>query len=691
MATKKLIIVESPAKARTIQKFIDKNYDIKASMGHIRDLPKSRLGVDVENEFAPSYMTIRGKSKIITELKKAVAKSDEIFIASDPDREGEAIAWHLKEALGISKPWRIELHEITKQAVKEALSNPGELDMQKVEAQKARRVLDRLVGYKLSPLLWQKIQKKLSAGRVQSVALKLICDREKEIQDFVTEEYWKVLVELEKAGSPSFEALLMKKDKKKIKVADQTTAESIVKDLNSGKYTVSSVTQREQKRIPPAPYITSTLQQDASRRLNFKVSKTMQIAQQLYEGMDIGEKETTGLITYMRTDSVRISEIAKDEAKGYVKEKFGEKYIGEPIVRKASPRAQDAHEAIRPTSLFREPEKIKDFLTPDQYRLYNIIWHRFLASQMAKLILKITTAEIACNNYSLLAQGKQVIFPGFTKILKDDRDDQQQELPPLATGDLLKMIKVSPSQHFTQPPARFTEALLIKTLEEKGIGRPSTYSPIVDTIQKREYVEMKEKKFFPTPLGFAVNQLLTDHFPDIINPDFTAKIEERLDQVEAGSEQWISVVKDVYLPFITQLDKAGSAIEKIKVPLQETGEMCEKCGKPLVFRQGRFGKFLACSGYPECKFTKPFIEELNLPCPKADCGGKVISRKTKTGKKFYGCSNYPKCNFSSWDKPMGKNCITCGAFMVLRFSKQKKSYPACSNAECPGKKGKKDA
>ncbi|MFH0801360.1 MAG: type I DNA topoisomerase [bacterium] len=685
--SKNLIIVESPAKARTIQKFAPKNFLVKASMGHIRDLPKTRLGVDVENEFAPHYVVIKGKAPIIKELKLAVKAAKEVFLAPDPDREGEAIAWHLAALVDQGRAiHRICLHEITKPALSAALASPSEIDINKVNAQPARRILDRLVGYKLSPLLWAKVTGGLSAGRVQSVAVRLICEREREILAFVAEEYWTLAARLFK-DSPevAFDAMLVQKNQEKIKITNEEQARAAERDLASASYSVREVTRKEQKKNPAPPFITSTLQQEASRRLGFRVSKTMQVAQQLYEGLDVGSEGTVGLISYMRTDSTRISEAARAEALEFIGGRFGSEYQGPPRKYKSRPGAQEAHEAIRPTSMLRDPEEIKNLLTRDQYRLYRLIWERFLASQMASCILNVETADISAGEYLLRASGTSVKFPGFTRVYEEAKDEEQTNgdkvLPPLEAGDSLSLLNLDLKQKFTQPPPRYNEATLVKTLEEKGIGRPSTYAPIVETILKREYVKILEKRFFPTELGFVVTDLLIKHFQDIVNPDFTAAMEEKLDQIEEGQVNWVTVLRDFYGPFSRVLADAETQVEKVVLEPEITDEVCPKCGKPMVIKKGRFGKFLACSGYPECRSTKPFLKEVGLPCPNEGCTGQVIERRGKKAK-FYGCSRYPECTFSSWDKPTDKKCVRCGKVMVLRATRGGKFYLACIDREC---------
>jgi DNA topoisomerase I len=691
VAKKSLIIVESPAKARTIQKFVESNFSVKASMGHIKDLPKSRIGVDIEHDFSPKYVTIKGKEKVIEELKKEAEKCQAVFLAPDPDREGEAIAWHLNNALNVANTSRIELHEITRDALKAALQNPGTIDKDKVDAQQARRVLDRLVGYKLSPLLWRKVTSGLSAGRVQSVAVRLIVDRKREIDAFVKTEYWTINVDLSKEQEKAhFSAELTKENNKKAEIPDGQKAREIEGILKSSPFKVSKNPEKKiQKREPSAPFITSTLQQEASRRLNFNVGKTMKVAQQLFEGLDVGGDEgSVGLITYMRTDSTRISDAARQEACDYIQTTFGADYVGPSRVFKKSKGAQEAHECIRPTGLFRDQENLKRVLSSDQFRLYRLIFDRFIASQMASCQEEVITVDIAADRFHFRAQGRSVLFPGFTKLyteLKDERDKDEesgvQHLPELSAGEALTLRKITPKQHFTQPPPQYTEATLVKALEKNGIGRPSTYAPIVETIQKRGYVDYKDKKFSPTNLGIIVTDLLVKHFKDIVEIDFTAQIEEELDKIEEGKVNWVKVVRDFYQPFNENLNSVEKQIEKVQNVFEETDEKCEKCQKPMVIKRGRFGKFLACSGYPECKNTKPFLEKIGIPCPKEGCDGSIITKRSKKGV-FYGCDRYPKCDFTSWYKPIDKKCPACGSLMVIRFSRGGKAFPQCSDKEC---------
>ncbi|HPZ07554.1 MAG TPA: type I DNA topoisomerase [Candidatus Eremiobacteraeota bacterium] len=686
--SKSLIIVESPAKARTLKKFLGNKYTVKASMGHVRDLPKSKLGVDIENAFAPQYITIKGKGKIIKELKSAVQKSDRVYLASDPDREGEAIAWHLIQSLNITSPERIELHEITRPALKEALKNSQELNLDKVYAQQARRILDRLVGYKISPLLWRKVAPKLSAGRVQSVAMKLICDREKEIESFVSEEYWTIVAELQKSGlRTTFEATLREKQGKKIKIKNETEVREILQDLNNAEFVVSSVQEKEQIKNPLPPFITSTLQQEASRRLGFRVSKTMKIAQELYEGLDTGKGETTGLITYMRTDSTRVSSLAVTDVREYIKEKFGETYLpSKAPVFKAKNRAQDAHEAIRPTSVGRSPEEVKSFLSKEQYNLYSLIWKRFVASQMKSARIRVITVDIEALNYMFRAIGRRIMFPGFLEVYDiqpgEDEELIKDDLPKLSRGDKLKLITLLPNQYFTQPPPRYTEASLVKILEEKGIGRPSTYAPTIETIRQRGYVRVEKKRFYPTELGVKVTELLVKHFPDIINETFTADMEDKLDKVEEGNLPWVNLLKDFYQPFIITLKKADNEIKKVELTVQYAEEKCNKCGKPMIIKRGRFGDFIACSGFPDCKNTLSIRKTIGVKCPQNGCKGEIVEKFTKKKKLFYGCSLYPACNFSSWYRPTNNICPESNHILVIKRQTANKIFLSCIGPGC---------
>lgn len=679
--SEKLVIVESPAKAKTISKFLGKKYRVTASMGHVIDLPKSQLGVNVEHDFEPKYITIRGKGKILHALKKAAKKSQEVYLATDPDREGEAISWHLARALNIDnqKPCRIEFNEITKKAINNAIKSPRAIDQNRVDAQQARRVLDRLVGYQLSPLLWIKVRKGLSAGRVQTVAVRIICDRERAIQDFKPEEYWTIDAYLTH-GKDEFVAKLHRINNKKFKISNAEEAKKHEAQLNTESYYVEKVKERQRQRNPYPPFTTSSLQQVAANVLGFSTKKTMYVAQQLYEGLDLPQG-TVGLITYIRTDSMRISEEAQSEAKQYIESRFGASFLPKKK-RLYQPKqgSQDAHEAIRPTSVNYQPEEIKEHLEPAQYKLYKLIWERFVASQMSPAINKILTIDIKAGDYLFRLTGTTNIFPGFLIIDSFGSPKKEQELPLLQAGDLLNLRKIKSEQHFTQPPPRFTEASLVKTLEEKGIGRPSTYAPIVATIQQRGYVTRDGKTLKPTELGFIVTDLLINHFPDITDVEFTASFEDQLDKVEAGSEDWVSVLKQFYQTFEKRLEHAKEEMNDVELEPEVTDVICEKCGKNMVVKHGRYGKFLACPGYPECKNTQPFMVKTGVGCPQ--CGqGELIQRKTKKGRIFYGCSAYPECDFVVWNRPVKEKCPECGSLMVEKKSKKGQQLH-CSNKEC---------
>ncbi|WP_174520454.1 type I DNA topoisomerase [Desulfolucanica intricata] len=685
--SKTLVIVESPAKAKSIGKFLGKKYTVKASMGHVRDLPKSQFGVDVEAGFQPKYITIRGKGDTLKELRAAVKKADKILLASDPDREGEAIAWHLQNLLKIedNEPCRIEFNEITKQAIQNAVKHPRVIDYNRVNAQQARRILDRLVGYNLSPLLWRKVKKGLSAGRVQSVAVRLICEREEEIQAFEPVEYWTLTGNFTK-GRSKFEGKLHKYNDQKIEVSNEAQMQEILKALQGVSYIVEKIIRRERTRRPAAPFITSSLQQEAYRKLNFTARKTMVVAQQLYEGLDLGKEGTTGLVSYIRTDSTRVSDTAKEEAKKFITERYGKEFWGgesKEATGQNEKRVQDAHEAIRPTSVFRDPEGIKKYLTPEQYKLYRLIWSRFVASQMSPAIIDTTGVDIKAGEYIFRATGSIVKFPGFMQVYIEDRDDGVKEemkvLPELTEGEELKLLGLEPRQHFTQPPPRYTDASLIKLLEEKGIGRPSTYAPIVETIKKRGYVVRENKQLYPTELGFLVVELLKEYFSDIIDVEFTADMEKKLDMVEEGDIDWVKVLENFYKPFNETLEKAEEAIGKIEIQDEVTDEICEQCGRNMVIKFGRYGKFLACPGFPDCRNTKPLLEPTGVSCP--NCSGDLVLRRSKKGRKFYGCSRYPECEFVTWDLPTNEKCPECGSMMVQKNSKNKQIL-RCINEEC---------
>ena len=691
--SKSLIIVESPAKARTLKKFLGKKYNVVASMGHVRDLPKSKLGVDVEEDFAPHYITIKGKGKILKDLKSAVKKAEKIYLASDPDREGEAIAWHLSTALSLTSPDRIELHEITSGALKKALKDAHKLNMDKVYAQQARRILDRLVGYKISPLLWKKVSKGLSAGRVQSVAMKLVCKREREIEAFVPEEYWHIAAELKKEKlKTTFEAMLKEKGGKKIKIKSEKEALGIIEEVKEADFIISGVKEKIQNKKASPPFITSTLQQEGTRRLGFRVSKTMRVAQQLYEGLDI-EGETVGLITYMRTDSPRVADSAVEEVRGYIEEHFGSDYLpSKPPSFKVRKKAQDAHEAIRPTSVERTPEDLKPFLTREQYRLYRLIWKRFVASQMNPARIKIVTVDINAKDYTFRVVGRTIVFPGFLNVYEVQPSEEEKlmagDLPKLLKGDKLDLVKILPHQNFTQPPPRYSEASLVKELEEKGIGRPSTYAPTVETIRSRGYVRVEKNRFYTTDLGIKVTDLLVKHFPDVINEAFTADMEDKLDKIEEGGMDWVSLLKDFYPPFIETLEKADKEIEKVKLEVTYADIECDKCGKPMIIKRGRFGPFIACSGFPECKNTLPLLKKIGVKCPVEECEGDIIEKYTRKKKLFYSCSSYPKCKFSSWYEPINDRCPKSNDILVIKKRSAKKHMIACSNPECDYKEWK---
>jgi len=686
---KTLVIVESPAKAKSIGKFLGRKYFVKASMGHLRDLPKSQFGVDPEKNFTPKYIAIRGKGDIIKDLKNAAKRADHVLLASDPDREGEAIAWHLRYLLDLNgeEKCRIEFNEITKNAIQKAVKNPRPIDSNRVNAQQARRILDRLVGYKLSPLLWKKVKKGLSAGRVQSVAVRIICDREEEIQNFTPEEYWTLTAKLAKEDGAVFEARLNKINGKKANIPDQQTIKKIMSDLKGEKYQVAKVVRREKLRRPPVPFITSSLQQEAYRKLNFTAKKTMIVAQQLYEGIELGKEGPSGLITYLRTDSVRVSETAREEAAKYIQKRYGKEFVagnsGMAIVKAA--RIQDAHESIRPTLAAREPLAIKQFLTNDQYKLYKLVWERFIASQMSAAVIDTTSVEIKAGTYIFRATGSTVKFPGFMKVyagmVDDQREEDNTELPELVEGELLEQKALTPKQHFTDPPSRYTDASLIKMLEEKGIGRPSTYAPIVETIQRRGYVVKEKKQFYPTELGIVVVNILKEYFKDIIDIEFTAAMEDKLDGVEEGDLEWSGVLREFYLPFKATLEKAEEEIGHIDVQVADevTDELCENCSRNLVIKMGRYGKFLACPGFPECRFTKPLLESTGVKCPQ--CSGELVQRRSKKGRVFYGCNRYPECDFTVWERPSQEKCPVCGGLTVYKNSRGKDVK--CVSPDCP--------
>ena len=677
-----LVIVESPAKAKTIKKYLGNKYDVKASMGHVRDLPRSQIGVDIEQNYTPKYITIRGKGPILKELKDAAKKAKKVFLAADPDREGEAIAWHLAHSLDIDEQsdCRVVFNEITKDAIKNAFKTPRPINMDLVDAQQARRILDRLVGYKISPILWKKVKKGLSAGRVQSVALRLIVEREKEIRTFQPEEYWKIKAVFMKEDEP-FEASFYGKNGKKMELRNEQEVKELLNEIKGETFFVSTVQKKERKRNPAPPFTTSSLQQEAARKLNFRAKKTMMLAQQLYEGVEIG-KETIGLITYMRTDSTRISETAQEEAKQYIEQKFGKAYLPNgKRERKKAANTQDAHEAIRPTSTFREPNELKSYLSRDQFRLYKLIWERFVASQMAAAVMDTMTVDLTNNGIIFRATGSSVKFPGFMKMYVEGNDDNKKEedriLPDLKENSEVKTENIEPSQHFTQPPPRYTEARLVKTMEELGIGRPSTYAPTLDTIQRRGYVRLEDRKFVPTELGEIVFDLMKEFFEEIVDVEFTAKMENDLDAIEEGRQNWIKVIDAFYREFKKRLEIAEEEMDEVEIKDEPAGEDCEKCGHEMVIKIGRYGKFMACSNFPDCRNTKPILKKIDVACPS--CGkGEIVERKSKKGRLFYGCSRYPDCEFLSWDKPVGRDCPKCGDMLVEKKTKNKKQVKCAS-------------
>ena len=678
-----LVIVESPAKAKTIEKYLGKRYKVIASMGHVRDLPRSQMGVDVEDNYEPKYITIRGKGPVVKDLKKYAKKAKKVFLASDPDREGEAIAWHLSKILELeeSKENRVVFNEITKDAVKESFKHPRGIEMNLVDAQQARRILDRLVGYNISPVLWKKVKKGLSAGRVQSVALRLVIDRENEIRNFKPEEYWSIEGEFIYNKS-KFTAKFLHYKNKPYKLKTKKDVEKITSELNGDEFEITNVNKKEKTRYPANPFTTSTLQQEAARKLNFKARKTMMLAQQLYEGIDLKRQGTVGLITYMRTDSTRISQTAKDEAKSYIAEKYGKDYISN---RKAKGKQgdQDAHEAIRPTSTLRIPEEMKAYLTRDQHRLYKLIWERFVASQMAPAILDTVALDVTQNDIKFRANGQTIKFKGFMTLYveaKDDKDnDKENKLPKLNQGDKVTATQIEPAQHFTQPPPRYTEARLVKTLEELKIGRPSTYAPTIDTIQKRNYVKLESKRFVPTELGEIVYEQVKDYFPEIIDVEFTVNMETLLDKIAEGDIGWRKVIDNFYGSFKLDVARAEEEMEKVEIKDEPAGEDCEVCGAPMVIKMGRYGKFMACSNFPDCRNTKAIVKTIGVTCPKCK-DGDVVERKSKKNRLFYGCSNYPECDFISWDKPIGRDCPKCN-YYLMEHKKGRSSQVICSNCD----------
>ena len=670
---KNLVIVESPAKAKTIEKYLGRNYKVLASVGHIRDLKKSTMSIDFENNYEPEYINIRGKGPLINDLKKEAKKAKQVYLASDPDREGEAISWHLAHILNLDETDknRVVFNEITKEAVKNAFKEPRQIDMDLVDAQQARRVLDRIVGYSISPILWKKVKKGLSAGRVQSVALKLIIDRENEINAFKPEEYWTIDGTFKK-GPRQFQASFYGMNGKKMKLATNDDVKNVLSHIEGDEFTVESVEKKERKRNAPLPYTTSSMQQDAANKINFRTRKTMMVAQQLYEGINIGSG-VQGLITYMRTDSTRISPVAQNEAATFITDRFGEKYSKHGSrVRNAS-GAQDAHEAIRPSSVFNTPENIAKYLDKDQLKLYTLIWNRFVASQMTAAVFDTMSVKLEQNGVQFAANGSQVKFDGYLAIYNDS--DKNKMLP-----DTVKRVNTNPEQHFTQPPARYSEATLIKTLEENGVGRPSTYAPTIETIQKRYYVKLVSKRFEPTELGEIVNSLIVEFFPGIVNVKFTADMEAKLDDVEVGKEQWQKVIDEFYKPFEKEVAKAETEMEKIQIKDEPAGFDCEVCGSPMVIKLGRYGKFYACSNFPDCRHTQAIVKEIGVECPKCH-KGQIIERKTKRNRLFYGCDRYPDCDFTSWDKPIGRSCPKCGQYLVEKKVRGGGKQVVCSNGD----------
>lgn len=682
MAFKYLVIVESPSKAKTIGKYLGRNYKVVASKGHLRDLPKSRMAVDFENDYQPDYITIRGKGPIVKDLKKHAKKAEKVYLASDPDREGEAIAWHLSHILKLDgeENNRVVFNEVTKEAVKNAFKNPRNLDEDLVDAQQARRILDRIVGYKISPLLWKKVKRGLSAGRVQSVALKMIVDREKEIRKFKPEEYWSIEANFKK-GRSKFQAKFYGQDGKKKNLPNNEAVQNILKNIEKDKdWDVDKVTRKERKRNPQSPFTTSSLQQEAANRLNFRTSKTMMVAQQLYEGISLGGGDAVGLITYMRTDSKRISAQAKNEAAELITNDYGSEYSAvKPSKTKNAEGAQDAHEAVRPTSAMRKPEDLEKHLSKDQYKLYNLIWSRFIASQMTPAVYDTMRVDLTQNGVMFRANGSKVKFQGFQKVYRDSSKKKDNPLPEINEGETVKLDNLEPNQHFTQPPARYSEATLVKTLEENGVGRPSTYAPTLGTIQKRYYVTLTNRRFEPTELGEIVNDIVAEYFPDIVDANFTADMEQDFDEVEEGKKEWVKVIDQFYNGFKDEVEVAEKEVEEIEIEDEPAGFDCERCGHPMVIKMGRYGKFYACSNFPECRNKKAILKKVGVTCPT--CGkGDVVQRKSKKGRIFYGCERYPECEFTSWDKPIPRDCPKCGEFLVEKKTRAKKQVK-CSNCD----------
>ena len=689
---KKLVIVESPAKARAISRYLGRGYKVEASQGHVCDLPKSQLGVDPEQDFAMKYITIRGRGEVLGRIKREAKNAKEIYFATDPDREGEAISWHLYHVLGVdeNQPCRIEFHEVTKKAVQNAIKNPRKLDMGRIDAQQARRALDRLVGYKISPLLWAKVKKGLSAGRVQSVATKMVADREKEIESFIPDEFWDInTVFSGKKSGKSFQldARLSALDGKKVKISSQAEADAAVRKIQEEEsFEIAEVRRREKKRMPAPPFTTSSLQQEASRKLSFTTSRTMQVVQQLYEGIDLAGEGTQGLVTYIRTDSVRVSDDALSELRAWIPEHFGAEFLpAEPMEYKGRKNAQDAHEAIRPTDVHRTPDAVKASLSREQFMLYKLIYNRFVASQMAPAVYETLTAEIRGKNTGFRFYGEHKTFAGFTSLYEEGTDEETVQkmetvLPSLDEKQPLKIESVSPEQHFTQPPSRYTEASLVKTLEENGIGRPSTYAPTISTIVSRGYVTREKKRIYPTELGIMVTNLMQEYFSNIVDTEFTAEMETRLDEVEEGKLDWKQVLREFYPPFEQELSVAEREIEKLEVQDEVSDVVCDQCGALMVYKMGRYGRFLACPNFPSCRNTKPILNYLEAPCPK--CGKRLLEKVSRKNRRFYGCEGYPECDFVSWDKPIPEKCPKCGGYMVEKRNSQKGRIHLCANETC---------
>ncbi len=685
MADKNLVIVESPSKAKTIGKFLGSKYKVVASVGHIRDLPKSKLGINIENNFEPEYISIRGKGDVIKAMKKEAKDAGKVYLATDPDREGEAISWHIAYLLGIDEkePCRIVFNEITKNAIQNAVKHPRAIDKKLVDAQQARRVLDRLVGYKISPLLWRKIRRGLSAGRVQSAALKIICDREKAILDFIPKEYWNIAAVLlneakGKEKQKPFTAKLAEYKGKKLTVSSKKEADKVLSELDPKGYVVRKIEEKEKIRKPNPPFTTSSLQQEASNKLGFYTKKTMLIAQQLYEGIEIKGHGTIGLVTYIRTDSVRISDEAQQAVTEYIKSSYSPAYLGNHVFTNKKKDVQDAHEAIRPSYVDLHPDEIKDSLTKDQYNLYRLIWSRFVASRMASAVYDSVNAEVANGEYLFKANGSKLKFDGYLKVYNNIDEDDEKMLPHIEEGDRPSQTDLTCEQNFTQPPSRYSEATLVKELEDKDIGRPSTYAPIIATLIERKYITREKKMLKPTDLGFIVTDLMETYFKEIVDAGFTAGMEDKLDDIEVKNTEWKAIVGDFYKILAEELEVADEAIEKVTIEDELTDELCEVCGKPMAIKHGRFGEFLACSGYPECKNTKPIVSKIDVKCP--DCGKDIIARKSKKGRVFYGCSGYPDCNRLYWNKPVDKKCPNCSALLMEK--KTKTSTYMCSNPEC---------